>query len=391
MHRASRAWLVMAVVFFASVAITVNQFKVPPVLQILMADMGVGFVTGGWLMSLFAVAGVLLAIPGALLLARVGFKVSGLLALACCMAGAALGAVAANAPMLLAGRMIEGISAGLMGVTAPATISAWFGPRERGLPLGIWAAWVPVGSVIAFNVAHPLQTAFGWQAVWWFGLGLTLLAFLLYAMVVSDPPGAGQSAGSPAVPWTRGLVSVPTWLLALAFGAFAFSLLSYNTWIPTFLTGTLTIEPATASFYASLIFLAAIPGNVVAGWAINRVHTRYGLLVGVYLISCVLFAGTFRLWQPTVIVLYLLALGFVTNFIPTLAFTLAPEAVGHPSLAGISLAMMSMGANAGVLVGPPILGALIEAWGWTLAGWVLVAVMMLGTLASVLAWKRAER
>jgi predicted MFS family arabinose efflux permease len=381
----------MAAVFFASVAVTINQFKVPPVMQVLMADMGVGLVTGGWLMSVFAVAGVLLAVPAALLLARLGFKVSGLLALACCMAGAALGALSVNAPMLLAGRLIEGISAGLMGVTAPATISAWFEPRDRGLPLGIWAAWVPVGNVIAFNVAHPLQEAYGWQAVWWFGLGLALLAFLLYAVIVGDPPASEQATPSTTIPWSRGLASVPTWFLAVAFGAFAFSLLGYNTWVPTFLTDTLTIQPATASFYASLIFIAAIPGNVAAGWAINRVRNRYSLLIGAFLISSILFVGAFRLGQPAVIVPYLLALGFVTNVIPTSAFTLAPETVGHPSLAGISLAMMSMGANTGVLVGPPILGALVASWGWTLAGWVLVAIMVLGTVASVLAWKRAER
>ena len=380
----------MAAVFFASVAVTVNQFKVPPVMQVLMADMGVGLVTGGWLMSIFAVAGVALAIPAALLLARLGFKVSGILALAFCVAGAALGAVSTNAPMLLAGRMVEGISAGLMGVTAPVTISAWFEPRKRGLPLGIWAAWVPVGNVIAFNVAHPLQEAFGWQALWWFGLGLALLAGLFYALLVSDPPGSEPEAGRPTIRWTRGLASLPTWFLALAFGAFAFSLLGYNTWAPTFLTDSLSIEPATASFYASLIFMAAIPGNVVAGWAINRVRDRYRLLVGAFLISCILFVGAFRLGQPSAIIPYMLVLGFVTNFIPTAAFTLAPETMEHPSLAGISLAMMSMGANTGVLVGPPALGALVGSFGWAWGGLALVVIMVLGTLASVLAWKRAK-
>jgi predicted MFS family arabinose efflux permease len=381
---------VTAVVFFASVAVTVNQFKVPPVMQVLMADMGVGLVTGGWFMSVFSVAGVLLAIPAALLLARLGYKVSGILALACCMAGAALGAVSTNAPMLLAGRLVEGVSAGLMGVAAPVTISAWFEPRDRGLPLGIWAAWVPVGSVIAFNVAHPLQEALGWQALWWFGVGLALLAALAYALVVREPSGLEPEPGSPNVPWTRGLASVPTWFLALAFGAFAFSLLGYNTWVPAFLTESLAIEPATASFYASLIFMAAIPGNVVAGWAINRVGNRYHLLVAASLASCLLFVGAFRLGQPAVIIPYMLVLGFVTNFIPTSAFTLAPETVEHPSLAGVSLAMMSMGSNAGVLVGPPALGALVGWSSWALAGVALVVVMALGTLASVLAWKRAE-
>jgi hypothetical protein len=67
------------------------------------------------------------------------------------------------------------------------------------------------------------------------------------------------------------------------------------------------------------VVMAAIPGNVVAGWAINRVRHGYSLLVG-----------------------------------------------------------------------PPALGALVDSWGWTLAGLLLVAVMVLRTLAAVLAWRRAE-
>jgi hypothetical protein len=37
----------------------------------------------------------------------------------------------------------------------------WFDPQERGLPMGMWAAWVPVGNVIMLNAAHPLLLSFG--------------------------------------------------------------------------------------------------------------------------------------------------------------------------------------------------------------------------------------
>ena len=62
------------------------------------------------------------------------------------------------------GGMLEGVGGGLIAVAAPAAISAWFVPWERGLPMGIWTTWVPIGNVLMFNAAHPLLESFGWQA-----------------------------------------------------------------------------------------------------------------------------------------------------------------------------------------------------------------------------------
>ena len=182
-----KAWAVMVAVFIASVAIAANRFKVPPVLPVLMEELQVDMVTGGWLMSITSVAGIVLAIPSAFLLARIGLKLTGLIALGCGMAGAAIGALATGATAMLLGRMIEGVSISLIAVLAPTAISLWFPPRERGLPMGIWAAWVPVGNVIMFNVAHPLMNAFGWRAVWIFGAFFAFVGFILVGLVVTSP------------------------------------------------------------------------------------------------------------------------------------------------------------------------------------------------------------
>ncbi|HSR34953.1 MAG TPA: MFS transporter, partial [Anaerolineae bacterium] len=143
-----RAWAVMVTVFLAGVAVAANRFKVPPVMQSLMADLSVNRVTAGWLMSISSVAMVVLALPAAFALTRLGLKVSGLLALGCTIIGAAIGALAGDSATLLLGRTIEGIGGALIGIVGPAAISAWFQPQERGVPMGIWAAWVPLGNVL---------------------------------------------------------------------------------------------------------------------------------------------------------------------------------------------------------------------------------------------------
>jgi predicted MFS family arabinose efflux permease len=393
MSRKRRAWSVLLAAFFASIAVAINQFKVPPVMQTLMADLGLDMVTGGWTMSAFSVAGLILAVPAAILLGRWGIKLAGLLAMGCTITGAVAGALAPNAAVLIGSRVVEGAGAGLIAIVAPAAISAWFAPRDRGIPMGVWATWVPVGSVIMFNAAHPLVASFGWRSVWWFGALLAAATAVLWAFVVADPPAdAAAEVPSPVAPAPLGrmLLNADSWLLALAFGTFAFSLLSYNTWAPAYLVDTMGMAPAQASLAASMVFLAGIPGNLFAGWILNRTRHRYRVLVLGFLVAGILFIPGFRLGSAAIVIPYMLVLGFVANIIPTTGFTLAPETMPAPSLAGLALAILSIGSGLGILVGPPSVGAVISARGWTAAGVLLVLVMGAGLATAVIAWRRAR-
>jgi len=381
----------MVVVFIASIVVAANRFKIPPVLPVLMDDLHIGMVTGGWLMSVSSVAGILLPIPAALLLARLGLKLTGLIALGCAIAGAAIGAMAPGATTMLLGRTIEGVSVSLIAVLAPTTISLWFPPRERGLPMGIWAAWVPVGNVLMFNMAHPLMDAFGWRAVWWFGAIFSFMAFVLVGLVLVSPPqtGSGESnAPSPPGDLGRMLLNPSAWLLALAFGAFAFCLLGYNTWAPKFLTDALHIEPAAANAYASLMFLAAIPANILAGWLINRMKDRYKMLPTAFLITTLLYFWGFRLGSVSLVLPYMVALGFASNFIPTATFTLSPDTMPRIEYASLALAIVMVGSNVGAVAGPPVLGAVLSTGRWSAGSITLVIVMAMGTIIS---WYVAKR
>ena len=188
MNSNRKAWAVMLAAYLAGIAIALNQSKVPPAMQVLLRDLHMDMATGGWLMSAFAVAGIVLGIPAAFVLVKLGPKIAGLIAIGCTMLGSIFGALATGPALLLGGRAIEGIGLGLIAVIAPAVISMWFPPEKRGTPMGVWASWVPVGSFIIYNLATPLLGSFGWQGIWWFGAAFALLAFVIYAVTVSAPP-----------------------------------------------------------------------------------------------------------------------------------------------------------------------------------------------------------
>ena len=74
MENNKKAWLVFVVVYIASVVIPMCQFKVPPVMQLLINDLNINLATAGLLMSIFAIAGIILAVPAAVLLQKLGDK-----------------------------------------------------------------------------------------------------------------------------------------------------------------------------------------------------------------------------------------------------------------------------------------------------------------------------
>ena len=173
-------WIMLMALFLAAVAAPVNQYKVPPVMPVLMDVFGLDLTSANLLMSVFSVAGLVLAIPAGLIVQRIGPKRSGLIAIVSVILGSALGALSGGAAMLLASRAIEGLSFVLMMVVAPALIAVWFTSEERGVPMGIFAIWVPAGSMIMLNIAPALVAQFGWQSVWWFGCAYGVMAFLVF-------------------------------------------------------------------------------------------------------------------------------------------------------------------------------------------------------------------
>jgi len=273
--------------FVAAVAAPLNQYKVPPVMPVLMDVFGFDLTTANLLMSVFSVTGLVLAIPAGLIVQRIGPKRSGLIAIASVVVGSALGALSGGAAMLLASRAIEGLSFVLMMVIAPAMIAVWFTAEERGVPMGIFAIWVPAGSMITLNLAPALVTQFGWQSVWWFGCAYGVMAFLVFWALVNIPRPASEDAGAadpgsgagPAGPPSmatlgRALANRDVWLLGLVFLTFTMCFPGFMTNMPTYLHVVRGYPLATAGFIVSLGSLTTIISCPLAGWISDRIGSR---------------------------------------------------------------------------------------------------------------------
>jgi predicted MFS family arabinose efflux permease len=260
--------------------------------------------------------------------------------------------------------------------------------------MGIWATWVPVGSIIMYNLAPALAKSFNWQAVWWAGVIFALVAFLLYAFLfrmpkpnemAGGPPPAGSEAGEEKPPSLGKAMANPSlWLISLSFMCFNLVFLALNTFYPTFLNTVRNYDLGTASFLASIMMILTIFSAPVGGLISDRIGSRKKMITIPFIIVALGFLFPFHVtgWMiPALMIL----MGLLLGSIPTATFSAVPEVMVLPQLAGIGMAVLALGQNLGMVIGPAIFGPMVASLGWATAGYLLIPICAVGIIAAWLA------
>jgi len=382
------AWLILAVLLLFSIAAPLNQFKIPPIIPLLMDALGLSVGGAGMLMSVYAVTGLVLALPAGLIFQKAGYRVTGILAGGSIVIGASLGALSASMGGLLISRVIEGIGTSFMAVLAPAIIAQWFVARRRGTAMGIWAIWVPVGTAAMLLIAPALAQAAGWRAVWWFGAGYALVVTVLYLAFVRPAPiqTAEPSVAEPG----RGVTSAQVlrnrtiWLLAAAFGAFCMAAVGLGTYMPTFLNAERGLPLGQAALISSIPTIITIFSAPAGGALSDRIGSRKKPYLAGMAAAILLLPLTGALSGSWLIVLVVVS-GVTLGIVPTTIFAAAVEAAGDERQGGMAMAVIMVGQNAGMLLGPIVFGTLAERSGWPAAFASLAVMSALALLAGWLA------
>jgi len=173
----------------------VNVSIVNIALPSMAADLGVDVPSISWVVTGFLVTqATLLALAGRAgdLYGRRRVFVIGVLVL--CL-GSILCAVSWNAPSLVAFRVLQGAGACAMAPTAFAYAAELFGPRERGVALGVMGGVLGLAPVLSLNIAGVLVGTLGWRSVFWFSpiMGAVVLAGAALVLVELRPPDADRN------------------------------------------------------------------------------------------------------------------------------------------------------------------------------------------------------
>ena len=387
------AWFVLAILLLFSIAAPLNQAKVPPIMPILMEAFHLSVGRAGLLMSVYAVTGLVLALPAGLILQKLGYRITSLIAGGSIALGATLGALSSDMSSMLVSRVIEGIGTSFMAVLAPAIIAVWFPVHKRGVAMGIWAAWFPIGTTLMLIIAPRLSQSVSWQAVWWFGCVYALVVMALFLVFIKPAPSGsaanGLSSGQPPVASAAQVLrNRDVWLISLAFACLVMATMSSGAFLPTYLNvvrGMPLAQAALLSSVASMITIFSCPAGGILSDRIGSRKRPYllGLILMAFTMPPMAFIGSGAL------IVLVIAQGLIGGLIPTNIFSAAVEVVGDERLGGLAMGVIMVGQNAGMLVGPVIFGALAEsAGGWPLAFGSLAVMCLLGAVAGWLAKAR---
>jgi MFS family permease len=152
--------------------------------------------------------------------------------------------------------------------------------------------------------------------------------------------------------------------------------------MPTFLSSERGLSLAQAGLVSSLITIVTIFSAPAGGILSDRIGSRKKPYLAGLAAAIVLLPLTGALGGSWLIVLVVVS-GVALGIVPTNIFAAAVEAAGDERQGGVAMAVIMVGQNAGMLLGPLIFGALVEGPGWP-AAYSGLAVLAAGAVLA--AW-----
>ena len=382
-------WFRFLILQCCAVTISVSQLKVSAVMEQVAQGFSISMGAAAGLMSFFTVAGIVLAIPGAALMERMGAKRLLLLLMACLFAGNAVGAVAGAYPLLMAGRLLEGVAYAMIIMVGIDLINTWFPHGGAGTATGIFNTFAAVGNFITLNGALMVVKRWNVRMLWWIGAALAavdlilVLAFIPAEKPIPDRSRDRENDGNTAASSTGAMVREAfrdkrLMSLGAAQMLMAFILFGFITCYPLLFTGYYHLAPEKANFYSSLNGLFGIPACIVCGILAEKTGNPCRVAMA-GAVGTVIAGFTMLILTPGTYVVHVLASAvFPGGLVMTSIFCMVPAIAKRKESVGYYMAVVNLLYYTGVFFATPVMVKLMEV-SWPAAAGT-VAVMAAASL-----------
>jgi MFS family permease len=211
-------WLILAVLFVARATIAFQFQSIAALAADLVAPLHIDYARLGFLIGLYMLPGVAIAVPGGMLGQRFGDKRTVLFGLALMALGGALGGGGGDYTAALAGRVVSGIGAVLVYVLLAKMATDWFAGRELSTALALLVMSWPVGMGTALVLEPRIAASHSLAVALQVATAAAVLIAVVMALVYRTPQGAAATAPSLRLGLSRreyGLVSLAGLIWAL--------------------------------------------------------------------------------------------------------------------------------------------------------------------------------
>lgn len=299
------------------------------------------------------------------------------------IAGVLILAVAPSYELLLAGRFVSGIGAGLGLLGGIRYVARRYEGARSHFGQGLYGSGFPLGSAIALWTTPLIAAALDWRAAFWVSalvmIGVTL--FWLRVPPVPRMPRPGNMRDAARCPncWWTFLQHAAGFGLVIAAG----------TWIAIFLLREFSLPLEASGLLGSLLLLIAVLARPLGGYLVSR---RLLGTIGVMRLAqlCVL-GGLALLMVPGRPLPIALAGAILVGFgggIPYAA-VFNTAAASLRSAPGSAQGLTALGGLVSSMAGAPAMGFAIQTWGFASA-WGLLAVISVLALGATFVMRGEE-
>lgn len=375
---ASRDILVpVALLWLAGIGLRVTILAVPPVIPLIHADFELTETQVGVLTGLPPLLFALAAVPGSLLIARLGAVTTVGIGLMVTAIGGALRGAAPNAVLLFAATIVTGLGVAVMHPSMPSLVRQWL-PARIGFGTAVYTNGLLVGEIVPVALTIPLLLPLlggSWRldfAVW--SVPAVLIALTILALAPRRPTAVAPNTQHRRwwPDWSDGLV----WRLGVMLGTSNAGYYSANAFLPDYLNATGQADLISGALTG--LNVGQLPASVLLLAFAGRMERRLWPYVVSGLLTLVGFAGVVFSSGPYVIASTVL-LGFALSFVLILVLALPPLLSAPENLHRLSAAMFTISYSCAVVV--PIISGL--AWDAIGIPGIAFAPMALATVLMV--------
>ena len=374
----TRAFTALLLLWLVGTALRLTILAVPPVIPRIHDDLAMNATQIGILTGLPSLLFAIAAVPGSLLIARLGVTTALVVGLALNAVGGALRGAFPDIAWLYGMTVVMGAGVAIMQVGLPPAVRAWV-PQRIAFATALYTNGLLIGEVAPVALTLPLVLPLvggGWQ--WGFAFWSAPVAIIVAAVMAFAPrsSNAGTATRRRWWPdWSSGLI----WRLGIMLGTVNASYFTTNAFLPDYLNS----RGLGDWIGAALTGLNA--GQLPASALLLMFAGRLQMKIWPYVVCglfCTLAVGGVVFGSGPVVVLSTTLTGFFAAGILVLTLALPPLLAPPDDVHRVTAAMFTISYSCAVIV--PVISGL--AWDSTgIGAFAFVPIAACGVILALLA------
>ncbi|HEY6382262.1 MAG TPA: MFS transporter [Pseudolabrys sp.] len=373
----SRIFISLMLLWLAGVALRLTILAVPPLIPMIHDELKLSATQVGILTGLPSMLFAIVAVPGSLLIARLGIRAALVVGLALTAIGGALRGALLDVTWLYAMTIAMGAGVAIMQVALPPAVRAWV-PHRIAFATALYTNGLLIGEILPVALMFAVLPFFGsWQAAF---VAWSIPVALIAVTVMWLAPSPASSDSTPArrrwwPDWRNALI----WRLGIMLGTINAIYFATNAFIPDYLRDRGQDE----WIAAALIGLNV--GQLPASMLLLAFASRLERKVWPYIVCglvCVIATGGIVFGTGAWVVAAATVQGFAASIILILVLALPPLLSAPDDVHRVTAAMFTISYSCAVIV--PVISGL--AWDLTgIASTSFLPIALCGILLVVLA------